>query len=90
MFFLASRILELSIDFNHISLQTNWSICISKQLEDNKIHCENLTGGYLNVFVSIFNVNNTIFSLVVLFSKSVEDYIASFSQHDTLRIVSIH
>jgi hypothetical protein len=31
-----------------------------------------------------------MFSLVVLHTKSVEDYIAKFSQHDTLRIVSIY
>ena len=40
--------------------------------------------------ISIFNLTNIMFSLVILHTKSVEDYIAKFSQHDTLRIVSIY
>ena len=42
------------------------------------------------MLISIYNVSNVFFICVVLYSKSVEDYIASFSQHNTTKIVSIY
>ena len=80
-FFLSSRILETSLNLNNLNLQNNWYTCFEKSIGNDVADqkCESFTGGFLNVFVSIFDVNNTIFTFVILFSKKVEDYIASFS-----------
>ena len=85
--FLTSKVIILLLGFYFISIRDKFHACLEIALPDKKDNfeqiCDHYTGGYFTMVVSIFNVGNIMFSLVVLHTKSVEDYIAKFSQHDT-------
>ena len=67
-----------------MTLHDEYKYCGIRRDETGKVRddCKKVTGGYFTIMVAIFNLSNILFSLVVLHTKSVEDYIAKFSQHD--------
>ena len=85
--FLTSKVIILLLGFYYIFIRDKFIACFNLAFHDDgnnyEDKCDRYTGGYFTMIVALFNVGNIMFSLVVLHTKSVEDYIAKFSQHDT-------
>ena len=77
--FLTSKVIMLTLGFIYVETRDKFFECAGGHNDTVEETCDHFTGRYLTLIFSIFNVGNIMFSLVVLHTKSVEDYIAKFS-----------